>query len=60
MLHGFFKLTRNANGNKISDQAPLHNLRQFGCYASRLIPEVQRRQGKFGPKSKPCMMAWKQ
>jgi len=55
MLHGFGKPTHDADGNKISCQATLHNLRQFGCYASRRIPEVQRR-GKFGPKSKPCMM----
>jgi len=56
MLHGFRKSTHDAAGNEISYQAPLHNLRQFGCYVSRLIPEVQRRQGKFGPRSKPCMM----
>jgi hypothetical protein len=55
MLHGFGKPTHDADGNKISYQASLHNLRRFGCYASRLIPEVQRR-GKFGPRSKPCMM----
>jgi len=56
MLHGFGKPTHDADGNEISYQASLHNLRRFGCYASRLIPEVQRRQGKFGPRSKPCMM----
>jgi len=55
MLHGFGKPTHNADGNEISYQASLRNLRRFGCYASRLIPEVQRR-GKFGPRSKPCMM----
>jgi len=56
MLHGFGKPTHDADGNEISYQASLHNPRQFGCYASRLIPEVQCRQGKFGPRSKPCMM----
>jgi len=52
MLLGFGKPTHNADGNKISYQASLHNLCRLGCYASRLIPEVQRR-GKFGPRSKP-------
>jgi len=56
MLHGFAKPTHDADGNEISYQASLHNLRLFGCYTSRLIPQVQRRQGKFGPRSKPCMM----
>jgi len=55
MLHGFGKPTHDADGNEISYQAPLHNLHRFGCYVSRLIPEVQRRQGKFCPRSKPCM-----
>jgi len=55
-LDGFRKPTHDANGNEISHQASLHNLRRFGCYTSRLISEVQRRQGKFGPRSKPCMM----
>ena len=36
-------------------QAPLHNLHPFGCYASRLIPEVQR-LGKFGLRLKRWMM----
>jgi len=56
MLHGFGKPTHDADGNEISYQAPLHNLRRFRCDASRLIPKVQRRRGKFGPRSKPCMM----
>jgi hypothetical protein len=56
MRHGFGKPTHDAEGNKISYQASLHNLRRFRCYASRLFPEVQRCQGKFGPRSKPCMM----
>jgi len=56
MLHGFGKLTDHADGNEISYQAFLHNLCRFSCYASRLISEVQRRQGKLGLRSKPCMM----
>ena len=56
MLHAFGKLTHDAAGNEILYQASLHNLRRFGCYASRLIPDVQRRQGMFGPRSKPCIM----
>jgi hypothetical protein len=38
MLHGFGKPTHDADGNEISYQASLHNLRRFGSYASRLIP----------------------
>jgi hypothetical protein len=56
LLHGFGKPTQDVDGNKISYQATLHNLCWFGCYASRLIPEVQSCQGKFGPRSKPCMI----
>jgi hypothetical protein len=56
MLHGFAKLTHDAAGNKISYQSSLHNLRRFGCYASRLIPRIQRCQGEFDPRSKPFMM----
>jgi len=55
MLHGFGQPMDDAKGNKISYQASPHNLSRFGCYASRLISKVQR-QGKFGPRSKPCMM----
>jgi hypothetical protein len=55
MLHGFGKPMHDTDGNEISYQASLHNLRRFGCYASRLITEVQPR-GKFGLRSKPCMM----
>jgi len=55
-LHGSGKLTDDADSNEISYQSALPSPRRFGCYASRLIPEVQRRQGKFGPRSKPCMM----
>jgi hypothetical protein len=56
MLHGFGKPTNDADGSEILYQASLHNLRRFGFYASRLIPKVQCRQGKLGPRSKPCMM----
>jgi len=54
MLNGFGHPTHDVKGNTISYQASLHNLLQFRCYASRLIPEVQCR-GKFGPRSKPCI-----
>jgi hypothetical protein len=56
MMDGFAKLMHDADGNKILYQASLHNLSRLGCYASRLIPKVQCRQGKLGPSSKPCMM----
>jgi hypothetical protein len=56
MLYGFGTLTYNADGNEISYQDSLHNLCRFGCYASRPIPEVQRRQGKFSPRYNPCMV----
>jgi hypothetical protein len=55
MLQAFGKPSHNNDGNEISYKAPLHHLRRFGCYASRLIPEPQR-HGKFSPRSKPCMM----
>ena len=54
-LHAFGKPSDNNDGNEISYKAPLHHLRQFGCYASRLIPEPQR-QVKLSPRFKPCMM----
>jgi len=56
MLHGFGKLTHDADGKEILYQATLPNLHQFGCYASRLIPKGQRRQGKLSPRSKPYMI----
>jgi hypothetical protein len=56
MLNGFGKLMHDADGNEISYEATLHNQRRFRCYACRLIPEVQRRQGKFNPRSKRCIM----
>ena len=52
----FGKPTHDADGNEILYEASLHNLHRFGCYASRLIPQVQCRQGKLGQWSKPCMM----
>jgi len=54
MVHGFGKPMHNADVNKISYQASLHNLGRFRCYPSRLIPEVQRHQGKLGPRSSPA------
>ena len=56
MLHAYGKSTHDPNGIAISFKAPLHHLRRFGCFVSRLIPESQRRD-KFSQKSKPgCMM----
>ena len=55
MLHAFSKTTHDDAGDKISFKAPIHHLRQFGCYVSKLIPEAQRRI-EFGPRSKPCLM----
>jgi len=55
MLHAFGKPAHDKAGNKISYKAPIHHLRQFCCYVSKLIPEAQRRS-KFCPRSKPCMM----
>ena len=48
MLQSFGKPSHDNDGNEISYQAPLHHLRRFGCYASRLIPEPQC-HGKFSP-----------
>jgi len=56
MLHQFGTPTHIADGNEISYRASLHNFPRFECYASRLIPDVQCHQGKFGPRSKPCMI----
>ena len=55
MLQAFGKPSHHNNGKEISYKAPLHHLRRFGCYASRLIPKPQR-HAKFRPGSKPCMM----
>jgi hypothetical protein len=43
MLQSFGKPTHDNDGNEISYKIPLLHLRRFGCYASRLIPEPQRR-----------------
>jgi len=55
MLHAFGKPSHDNDGDKISYQAALHQLRRFGCYSSRLIPEIQG-HGKFSSRSKPCMV----
>ena len=55
MPQAFGKPCHNNDGNEISYKALLHNLRQFGCYPSRLIPEPQR-HGNLSLRSKPCMI----
>jgi len=55
MLQAFGKPSHNHDGNEISYKAPLHHLWRFGCYASRLISELQR-HGKFSARSKYCVM----
>ena len=56
MLQAYGKPTVDKDGNAISYQAPIHHLRRFGCFVSRLIPAVQRRD-KFSPCSMlGCMM----
>jgi len=55
MLHAFGKPSANHDGIEVSYKAPLHHLRQFGCYSSRPIPKPQR-HGKFSTIAKPCMM----
>jgi hypothetical protein len=56
MLHSYAKPEFDSEGKKISYKAPLHHLRRFGCYVSRLIPEKQRTDKKLGARSKACMM----
>jgi hypothetical protein len=56
MLYGFGKPPHDPDRYEISYRASYHNLRRFGSYASRLIPEVERRHGQFGPRSKPGIM----
>ena len=38
------------------DKPKLHHLRRFGCTVYKHIPKDQRRNGKFGECSKPCML----
>jgi hypothetical protein len=55
MLHAFGNPSRNNDRNEISYKAPLHHLRQFGCYTCRLMPELQR-HGQFSPRCTRGMM----
>jgi len=55
MLQAFGKPSQDNDGNEISYKAPLHHLRRFGWFTSRLIPEPQC-HGKISPGSKPCMI----
>jgi hypothetical protein len=54
MIHGFGKLTHNADGNEISYEASLQNLPRFACYASSLIPKVQHCQGLLAQGQNPA------
>ena len=38
------------------DKPQLHHLRRFGCIVYKYIPKDQRKNGKFGERSKPCML----
>ena len=38
------------------DKPKLHHLRRFGCTVYKHIPKGQRKNGKFGERSKPCML----
>jgi hypothetical protein len=55
MLQAFGKPSHNNDSNEMLYNAPLHHLRRFGGYTSRLIPKPQR-HGKFSLKFKPCIM----
>ena len=55
MLQAVGKPSHDNDGNEIVYKTPLHHIRLFGCYASRLFPEPQR-HGRFSPRSMPCMM----
>jgi len=55
MLQACAKVTHNNDGNESSHKAPVHHLRRFGCYTSRLIPELQHHV-ICSPRSKPCMI----
>lgn len=37
-------------------KAPINHLRRFGCTAYKFIPKEQRKNKKFGPRSRPCML----
>ena len=39
----------------IGSKPKLHHLRRFGCMVYKHIPKQQQKDGKFGPRSKPCM-----
>ena len=53
--HEYDKPPDNPTRMKISYKAPLHYLRRFGCYVSRLIPEKQRTEKKLWARSNACM-----
>ena len=56
ILQAYGKPAIDKDGNAISYKAPIHHLRRFSCFVSRLIPTAQCRD-KFSPRSKPgCMM----
>ena len=38
MLQAYGKPAIDKDGNTISRKAPIHHLRRFGCFVSRLIP----------------------
>ena len=38
MLRAYGKPAIDKDGNTISRKAPIHHLRRFGCFVSRLIP----------------------
>ena len=54
--HEFDKPLDDPTIKNINYKAPLHHLRRFGCYASKLIPEKQRTDQKLGARCKACMM----
>ena len=61
MLHScgqpkYDKLPDDPTRMKISNRAPLHHLRRFGCYVRRLIPGKQITNKKLGASSKACML----
>jgi transposase InsO family protein len=38
------------------EKSPLQHLRRFGCIAYKFVPKEQRKDKKFGIRSRPCMM----